>query len=135
VEDVKRIAEELKKRAGSEQTYTLNLTKLPKLKSLTQPHRTRRPHQQLRLQLGRVLRHLPRRRLGPRPHPQPQTRLPTHPSRNPPARSCAVPALPVARHQHRLCRRSARPRARDLCLLGLQSRTAPHVARAGESLG
>ena len=98
---------------------------------LTQAHRARRPRQQLGLQLGRVLRHLPRRRLGPRPHPQPKTRLPAHPSRNPSARSRADFALTLARHQHRLCGRSARPRARDLRLLRLQGRAAPHEPCVG----
>jgi NAD(P)-dependent dehydrogenase (short-subunit alcohol dehydrogenase family) len=74
-EDITRIASELKKRAGSTRVQP------SPSQPLTTP-RARCPRQQQRQQLGRVLRHLPIRRLGPRLDFKPQARLPAHPSRN-----------------------------------------------------
>jgi hypothetical protein len=138
-EEITRVAEELKKRAGS------TSPKRPPLVSLvafwiccllTQTaNRTRRPSQQLWLQLGRILRHLPLHRMGPRPQPQPQTRLPTHPSRHPSPRNRILPRLSRARNQHRQHRRFARPRPRNVRILGVKSGLTPHVARARESSG
>ena len=83
--------------------------------------RTPRPRQQLRQQLGRPLRHLPRHRLDPRPHPQPYPRLHTNPTPHPSSHRRLVSFRPLPYHQHRFRRWSARPRPRNLRLQCQQS--------------
>lgn len=125
-EDIANIAAELKKRAGSTPPHPTPLQR-GKTNSAV---RARRPNQQQRQQLGRVLRHIPLGRMGPRPNPQPQARLPAHPSRDAAPRSRLLARLARPRHKHRQHRRAARPLARNLRLLRQQSRPAPHEPRA-----
>jgi NAD(P)-dependent dehydrogenase (short-subunit alcohol dehydrogenase family) len=85
----KNIADELKKRAGSKFVQALSCLISENEGQLT-TSRTRRHRQQQRQQLGRVLRQLSCRSMGPCPQPKPQARLPTHTSRYASSRSCFV---------------------------------------------
>lgn len=98
-------------------------------------NRARRTRQQQRQQLGRVLRYVPIRCLGPRPHTQPEARLPAHPSRHTAPRGRTVLHLALESDQHRLRRWPPRACARDIRVLSLEGRSAPHEPRARQPSG
>lgn len=97
--------------------------------------RARRPRQQQRQQLGRVLRQVSRRSMGSRPQPQLETCLSTHASCHTPSRSRFYPELPSTYHQYWQRRWIARPRPRDFCVLRFQGRSSPYEQSIGEPPG
>ena len=97
--------------------------------------RTTHPRKQFRKQLGRIVQLLPFRRLGPRPNPEPQTRLPINPGRNPSPRSRGHEIRSRAHHQHRFHGRPPSALPRNVRILGLESSTASSEQGVGGAVG
>lgn len=97
--------------------------------------RAPRARQQLRQQLGRVVRRLPRRGMDARADAEPAPRLHRDAAADPESRSGSGERAARARHQYRQRRRPPRARARDVRVQQQQGRPASPEPRAGEPPG
>ena len=95
--------------------------------------RPRHPRQQRRRHLGRPAGGLRRGGVRARARTQRQGRLPPDQVPGAAAAEGGVRRGTGPRHQHRVDRRLAGPRARDLLLLGLEGRRAPAHAPPGQA--